>query len=81
MSFIQVFRIPDEMPQDFSFGGAVGVNFLREDFFEAPEIPDDYSKYLVWKASLSNFISRKPYHSPLRKFLVLCGNGTFVMNS
>ena len=83
-NFIRIFRIPNQFPSDFCFGGGHPVNFQIVDWFNPipqEELWSGKTKTLSekeleeYRGSIREFIKVKNYYDPEFKFLALCDYG------
>lgn len=79
-NFIRIFRIPNEFPSDFCFGGGHPVNFQLLDWFNPipqEDLGSDKIKTLTeeemqkHREAIREFIKVKNYYDPEFKFLAL----------
>ncbi len=83
-NFIRIFRIPNEFPSDFCFGGDHPVNFQMLDWFNPisqEELWSGKPKELTdkeleeYREAIREFIKVKNYYDPDFKFLALSAYG------
>jgi len=91
-NFLRVFRLPDEYPSDYCFGGGHSVEiqlldwfnaFSQQDFWEKDEKEVDTTEqeYIDHIDSLKQFIKEKIYFNSNKTYMVLTDYGdSFVIN-
>ena len=74
-NFMRIFRIPNQFPSDFCFGGGHPVNFQIVDWFNPipqEELLSGKAKTLEkYRRGIREFIKVKNYYDPAFKFLAL----------
>ena len=80
-NFCRVFRIPNEYPTGFCFGGAKPVIFHMEEWFNpVSNIADtlgvlNTNEIETLHETLKDFIMTKPYYNKDNKYLIICDFG------
>ena len=91
-NFLRVFRLPQEFPSEYCFGGGHPATFVLVDWFNAFP-PTDFweekvkkfnssdSEYTKRIEELKNFIKGKKYFVPIHTYMVLTDYGdVFLVN-